>query len=592
MEGFVVCRQARVSKCGFKLVAPSTRPTMLRGYVVGDFDICINEPSNRLYIKVKRPARVEHIVGVYGKMLIVDRVSKRPFYPPFIPNQRHVANHVASVIHRFGCKMPRYNGDVFKDFNEFSRLLIRSFSPVTPHELPDFEDWLLRTSYNGSRKSQLRALKYSKPGMDYSLSKSKSFIKWEGYCDAKHPRAINSPSDESKICLGPLINAIDKKTFKAKWFVKGSDPREWPKRLLSVLGTDPVMETDFSSMESHHRDGFAKLIFYWFMHMSRTAMVRNSSRRLVAKLMLGTNSTEFRTLTAMIPQRLMSGAMWTSSANGVLNLCLLSYLIMRSRFPHLEPSQLIQLHGREFRGFVEGDDGLCAASDVNMDLITGLGLKLKFKFSSNYTEASFCGIVTSGCDGTLVTDPLKVLRNFFVIPPKYKMASDATHRQLFRAKALSYKYLYNDCPVVGPLCDKVCELTKSVDCRKVMSETNPWLLTCVDQSQVLSSWKTKPNVTDGSREIVARHFKFPLLDQLAIEKVIGLSLDGVFEINYSLPMSRDRVEHMLKNLVWRDSGGTSTSTEMVENVISNGLGTRPIANDSDRRYVGATYYPL
>ena len=55
---------------------------------------------------------------------------------------------------------------------------------------------------------------------------------------------------------------------------------------------------------------------------------------LVCYLMGARNECSFKHVHASVDERLMSGALWTSSANGMLNLLLSSYISARTVLPN------------------------------------------------------------------------------------------------------------------------------------------------------------------------------------------------------------------------------------------------------------------
>lgn len=518
------------------------RPHWLAGSIVGQYYAKLNEPSNCLEIKIKSRDWKQKPVARFDTMMLLDRDSGRPFYPLFYPDLSHPANQVASCIHRFGCSMPDPEQRRIDHFVEFAKLFIRTkIRGLVVSDVPTFDAWLDKCQYPGSRKRQLRKIASSIDSIDSKSMESKSFIKWEGYGEPKNPRAINSPDDVTKVLLGPYLWASDKRTFELPWFIKGRDPKTWPKIFEDEFGESGVMETDFSSFESHHRGKYCTVILYWLMHMLRDSGMSNARLRLVSQMVLGANVTKFKSLSAVVNQRLMSGVMWTSSANGLLNLLLMIYLVASSEKDWLPPSDIVRFADK-FRGKVEGDDGLCVVSAVDTRIIAELGLKLKFELKQNYRCSSFCGTVMTDHPGDMLRDPIKTLRNFFVIPPKYARSNRNTHLALFRAKALSLKYQYNNCPIVGELCQWVCDNTRGITISDgVQSEISHHLVAHVDVSQ---TWRQRPTVHAASRQLVEDEFGIPITQQLYVERLIRESRAHILLPDLGWFTGVDR-EHML-----------------------------------------------
>jgi len=255
---------------------------------------------------------------------------------------------------------------------------------------------------------------------------------------------------------------------------------------------------------------------------------------LIRRMVLGDNLCRFNSCTAKVSQRLMSGALWTSSSNGVLNLFIMSYLAGRSQQPDM-PAVLLARRIKEFfRGFVEGDDGICEAYDLDGSLITELGLNLKLERADHFTEASFCGIVCDADELRIVTDPKKILRNIFHFSDQRGTTMsgrlDRKHNALLRAKAMSYAYAYSDCPVVGRLVHEICRATSGIDVRGVKLDSQIkqfWLEQCSRENR----HRKEPEVSMASRLIVEKRFGVPVSLQLLLEESFKS-----FELYTSVPV--------------------------------------------------------
>jgi hypothetical protein len=197
----------------------------------------------------------------------------------------------------------------------------------------------------------------------------------------------------------------------------------------------------------------------------------------------------------------------------------------RAKFPALSPEQLASCPDEYFNGLCEGDDGIFEAVDIDQQLIDDLGILLKLDKYPHYGEASFCGNVCHPTDNAIITDPLKVLRNFFVLSGKYAKARKGKHLALLRAKALSYKCLFNDCPIVGELCDWVCLKTKHVQVSGILPEVDQrkreFIQMALDEKLHL-----KPaNVSMKSRLQMEKCFNVTTAEQMRIESEIRKSTD-------------------------------------------------------------------
>lgn len=497
---------------------------------MGDYDVKLNDPAPTLDIKLNNIAKTwgpkrGRVAFILKRHCIVDELGW-PTMLPLIPDFLNPVNQIAACIHRFGCLMPDGLQSRVTDFEIYAKnFIVENLDPLEPDELISFDEWLEGTPYDQSRKKYLRETRESieKINMEHMLEVL-SFIKNEGYQEPKNPRAINSPCDAYKVLTGNVQKSVDIKTFKLPWFVKGSDPTTWPRRMHEMLGDSHVVGTDFSSFEAHHRDAFSNVIHFWMNYM--TSKINDRVYNTITKrLLIGTNKCKFKMLTAQIDQRLMSGAMWTSSSNGILNLLISSYLAMRTKYPNMDPIALSELAGDEFKGLFEGDDGIALDTGFSDQLIEELGLKLKFSRHEHFSEASFCSIICSR-DGTIVvTDPRKIIRKFFVMETRYRDMRIGKIEGLLRARALSYKYLYGNTPIVGALFDRVLSNTVGVDPRAYLKDGN-WFLRDVTQTKVLAVWKNKANVTMEARIMVEKSYGITIDNQLYMEACINSNKKG------------------------------------------------------------------
>jgi len=514
----------------------------------------MNRPDSSLAIKIihDQPTIMKPVAYIPGCISMIDSYGCTiPQIVPYIPDLRSLENQASACIHRFGCEMPVPQRESIQEFREFSQIFIReNFVKLREEDVLSFQEWLDGSKYNSRQKAEFTRLRNTinrRLGKHKGLfaHESSSFIKFEGYMKPdKFPRAINSPTDLVKTLLGPIIKSIEKSTFKHSWFVKGSNPRDWPLMLEELFGASPVMETDFSSFEAHHRGIFAEIVRYWMMHMLHDLRGISWLKRLLCRMVSGVNHTRFSTVECEVDQRLMSGVAWTSASNGVLNLLIMSYLSMKTLHPEYTPLQLALAAATEFRGRVEGDDGICLDVGVSQELIDSLGLKLKFDCVRHFAQASFCGIVADPLSLTVVTDPLKVIANFFVLEAKAKTYKTGNQMALLRAKALSYAVSYTDCPIIGELAHKVLELTRSITVQQRHSESS-WKSDLLTQAMKEKVWLRKPHVPDSSRVVVQDRFGIPISRQIEIEAGIRKGL--IVDIMDLVPRHFDR--HIFENVI-------------------------------------------
>lgn len=431
--------------------------------------------------------------------------------------------------------------DGAKDFLDFARCFILfHFESLKPEELLTLDEWLDKTDYTIHRKNELRRMRRENNHISEKDLISKSFIKDEVYNEVKQPRAINSPSDLTKAFVGALFHSIDKKTFATKWFVKGTNPKLWPKMLAELFGDDPVTSTDFTSFEAHHDFMFSYVIYFWALHMCRN-VASNNMKRLVARMMLGTNVTKFKGVSASIYRRLMSGSMWTSSANGMLNLVIMAYLNARSIDP-IAPAEYLAFHiDRYFRGKVEGDDGICSHVKINPALITTLGIVYKPDVYEHFSQASFCGVVCDSKSLCVITDPIKALRKFACLNPT--MGTTPKRRlALIRAKSLSMLCVYEKCPILSVLAQRTLELTGYVNVDWVMSVTDSYNRGILKEATKFD-WRKPIEIDGNTRFMMQEKFRVTVAEQLKIEAQIRASQSLVFDIDLSVYQTKTDFDH-------------------------------------------------
>nr|WRQ65633.1 RNA-dependent RNA polymerase [Tolivirales sp.] len=477
----------------------------------------MNRPDPSLLFKFRQQKDKDMVVGCYRWMYLRDGRTLKPPLVPYFPSLRSTSNEFAAASHRFGCDMPPVLDG--KEFHKYAVAVIRKhFKPIT--SVPSFTDWLEQTPYSGKRKQYFRDLRSKIGNVNGKTIRVGAFIKAEGYEEPKNARAILSYSDESKVILGPICHAIDKATFKSvPYFVKGTDPKCWPQMLKDRFADRPVLNTDFSSFEAHHRGLYSDIILFWFRHMLSQTNGHRNYLRLIKRLVTGRNHIRFPTSECEIDQRLMSGALWTSSANGMLNLLVMSYLSLRG--VHNLDGVALAEHFLEFNGLVEGDDGICADSPVRLHDITRLGLKLDMQRYSSFTEAGFCSIYCDGESLATVRDPRKLLRTFFLLPKELYNARDNKVRAYLRAKALSYKYLAGNAPVVGPLMDRVLEVTAGVDHRNAFNYLDLHQRAVLAAAAKAKVWLSQCVVAASARRIVEENFGVSISAQFELEAILS-----------------------------------------------------------------------
>lgn len=563
----------------FKREDQITIDRWLFGYLEGQFPIALNQPDPSLGVSVKfvqmpsRPVRFMRHMGIIepdgGTTLVM-----------FHPDMDCLANRIGAVVHRVGRLMPQPDVVIMRQFLDFAFLFITGrIASVVPGDVLTAENFVKTGPWTGGRKLDLLRLlrvttTVAEDRLYQKVAGSKCFIKDEGYEEPKHARAICSPSDLSKVLVGNLISAADHATFESlrAWSVKGTDPRDWPRREREMFSDGPVFCTDFSSFEAHHRGVYSHIVWIWIKHMLRGIDGISVQRRLIRALILGRNVMEFKGVTFKLDRRLMSGSCWTSSANFMLNLLSMSFLFFRAEMPMGNPHIWVQNFDR-FVGLVEGDDGICRQFAVNQLDITRMGLRLEMEFHPNFSSAGFCSIYCNPVDLECVKDPRKILRSFFWLPTKYAKCAKNKVLGLIRAKALSYKYLLGNNPIVGHLCDWVLFRTRS---KRAIWWEPMYLLEHIDKKLLLASWRNKSVVSDFSRQYVHHNFGISPQLQRSIESSFDWGSD-VVKFDFSF-LADDRVYELGRVMVSRSEKFQHPEFEPDALIQALSLGRRGIAS--------------
>jgi hypothetical protein len=444
--------------------------------------------------------------------------------------------------------MERGKAELVNDFSVYVKCFVRKkIEILKDSDVPDFEEWLEGTPYSGKRKEYFRKLRDDFRNERFGdLGKVESFIKHEGWAKPKCPRAINSYSDLSKTILGPIVKAIDKNLFKLKYFVKGTNPREWPEMMRELFGDRKVQVTDFTSFEAHHRGIFADLVYYWMAHSIRGMQDAKQIRAVLRQLVLGRNHITYNCTNVEIDQRLMSGAMWTSSANGFLNLMLMSFMTLRTLHPNVASEKLIEKID-DFVGKVEGDDGICLDVGIKEQMGIDLGCKLKWERKRNFAGAGFCSIFCDYESNAVMKDPKKVLREMFMLDPKYVDLKPTKKMALLRCRALSYAYCFPGSPIVSIIAKHVLRRTRSIDVRPVLGALEARQREFVEEASHKKWEQLFEEITPSARIIVQEEFGICVQEQLRIESAFNGQRDTVV-CDLLAYVSDEMLDHSLSHI--------------------------------------------
>lgn len=476
----------------------------------------------KLHMKVDWIPNLSPVAFVHGPFLGVEK----PYMLRPRPDPKNLVNLASSASHRFATAMPEGNNKVRGEFLKFSKLFIKIYFPVLDsNTVVSFDEWIRSSGYTQAEKLKFQTLISEKTNLTERDLYNKSFIKWESYGEYKYPRSINAYTDLCKAYCGPMQHVLDKAIYGLKWSVKGRDVSYRPGELKELFGDGPVSATDFTSFEAHHRGEFAALRLFWKRHVGRFVQGFDEYYKIIEAKSFGRNVSKFKGVTVTVNERLMSGDASTSSDNFVLDLCLIMFMAARTKYSHLTRLEQVRMVGDNFKARFEGDDGIFERLDIPQDLIDGLGLRFKKADFPHYSLASFCGIVSEPNSLINTTDPVKVLSDFTVLNIKYVNFSDKKKLDLLRARALSYAYLYRDCPIIAPYVHYVLRMTAGRDIRWTLKEEDSYSRWILEQALAKESWKHPPSIGWESRQFVSDVYGIPIEEQIAFEKKLENKCD-------------------------------------------------------------------
>lgn len=438
---------------------------------------------------------------------------------------------LAGALARFSMAVPAPDPLLARILKFFvSDWLDDTLVPLTLHDIPSFEEWLLHRPYPESRKKELReafdSLAQEPLGSRKDDYDCKSFVKRENYPAYKYARAINSRSDRYKVSVGPVFMAIEKALFSLPWFIKKvpvTDRARLIRDTLESLGS-MYSTTDYTSFEA----SFSPLLMeicemQLYSFMLRVFDGQGNSPLTAIRRMMDVNLCRFKQFSVAVPGKRMSGDMCTSLGNSFTNLMLFLFLCNLKGMAVRGP-----FGTHDVVGFVEGDDGIFRtrlAPPTEEDAIK-LGFLLKIEQSPEISEASFCGIVADSVDLVNVTDPVEALVGFGWALATYTDVKNDVLLQLLSAKSLSYLHQYPGCPVIQelalygkrvgkPITDKVLYgRNMSVYERQMYLEAK----SAEADSRLWSSLQRPPPA--NTRELVQRLYGLDVSAQLAIEEYL------------------------------------------------------------------------
>lgn len=481
---------------------------MLYGYRIDD-DICFpavpkQRTSTKMYTRkspadlVRSPVAADLGVTVKGQVM------------PF-PDTLHGPTVAAGLKKRVMAKLPDQDLAILREFKGFVTQWCRDhLEPLDPMTDFSVEAWLAKTNYPTWRKEELSKVKRYLPGdLPDEYYDFKSFIKPEFYEEIKHPRTIQSPSDELLVALGPYVTCAEDVMFKNDKFIKKVPVAQRPKYIVERFPDSvSVAATDFSNFElSQQRAQFEACELPILAFLFHRLPEFDAIMQMLMRMEIGQCRLVFKYVTAVIHATRKSGARTTSFGNGSLNM-------LSQEFAGFK------LGLGRMTGIFEGDDGLfCYESGKfpSPDFYVKLGLSIKLEVFDSVSKASFCGMVFDPQECIAVKNPVTTLMKLGWGHASYFRCKETKRLALLRCKAMSLAAECPRAPVLAAAADWILRCTRSIDHRWVLKSRNTsWWQR--EQYAHLTSTVDRRECGLPTRQLVADKFGVSIEEQHTLEK--------------------------------------------------------------------------
>nr|QDH87823.1 MAG: RNA-dependent RNA polymerase [Riboviria sp.] len=443
------------------------------------------------------------------------------------PDVTDKATMEAGAQKRAAAQTPSPERAVLEKLRAFVRQYVRrEFRQLGPEDDVSYETWREAINQPEWRKKEydeaydrVRFTKNSAMRADLikvmKLAKLGGFGKREQYPQFKHARCINARNDKYKVLVGPIYRAIEKIVFAQPDFIKKIPVADRPQYILDRLFAVGAMYgiTDFSRFEASFIQEVQEAIeFEMYDWIAGQLNEADWFRELTAECQLGENTIDYHTFMLVLIATRMSGEMCTSLGNGFTNNIILKFIA------HESDALIVPCN--------EGDDGIFRTTrELRAELFAKLGFEIKISYTTELSEASFCGMIFDIKDRVVITDPVKVLANFGWIDSKFVGAKSGKKNAMLRLKALSLLYQYPGCPVLQSLAEAVLRLTSGVDVREEIAKTRDPFRREVFRdafayfgSGALHVQKQHREVPYSTRELMYKKFGVPVEAQIEAEK--------------------------------------------------------------------------
>jgi len=450
----------------------------------------------------------------FDSVKVVDPVLKTPLSLPY-PDCSHQESLLIGSSHRAATTMLPIDRNMGRRFLRFFRSYMKKmYKPINPEDVPSLETWLESRDINSQEKTVIiEAIKPILHKKDFAFS---TFTKHEPYTKYYAAfRAIQALPPSVKAIFGPVFQAIENEVFSKPQFVKKIPVELRAAYIFAKFGDNLISPRDYTSMEAHHRGVYSRCFVMLISYLVQNLSYRAEVMGLLSRTYSRSNLCQFKHFAILTDARLMSGSLWTSLANGVLNDAIAVFLTLQTQFPDKRPEELAELESSVDR-LIEGDDSLVQNSPVDPELIIEMGLSLKIEEPCHPFAASFCGIVSP--DGLFnQTDPVKMILKTLVMDAR-KPLSGTKQLSLLRCKALSIKTMFPSCPVLTSFADYLLRHTRGTDYRFGKYCIAEWSRHHVERAVKNKVWNIHHEITENQRLFFAQRFGITVEQQLYAEK--------------------------------------------------------------------------
>nr|WRQ65809.1 polyprotein [Tolivirales sp.] len=329
--------------------------------------------------------------------------------------------------------------------------------------------------------------------MNYLWTKVEMHVKWESYHgEKKFVRGIFSRMDEFKVFFGGWAKIMQRIMYKKlNSQVTDKPVRDLPKYLLDKFKIfDLIFGGDFSAFESHS--------FPWVYHnvtiRISTAMLGIEISKEVVRAhetVSGPQNIENKYQAVNMHGKMMSGELITAIGNALVNqiylmfICESEGLCKGIGFYYEESGRLRRFMWRgrpnspdhiDIEIVVSGDDSLFGLTNlegvdyskyIDTNYLERYGVKLKLDLKDSVSGSGFLSKLYSEQDLKTICDPLKQLSKG-ILPMKYASSKVGVKKSLARARAMSLKYEFDGCPIVGAYADCILRCTRNVSIKKAL----------------------------------------------------------------------------------------------------------------------------